>query len=101
MAYAVVLMTGDDCGRVGAQLTKGKLFKSHANTAPRARQNVVFEAGLFVGRLGRVKVCFLRAPKLEQPSDLHGVIHIKLEEGWQDRLAQEVLSSGVLGSRTS
>lgn len=101
VVYAVVLMTGDDWGRVGIRRIKGKSFKHLASPAPRARQNVVFEAGLFVGKLGRANVCFLHAPRLEQPSDLHGVIYINLGDGWQNRLAQEVLTSGVLGSRTS
>jgi hypothetical protein len=41
--FAVAVLTADDLGRA----------KSGGDDAPRARQNVVFEAGYFAGRLGR------------------------------------------------
>jgi len=47
VAYAVVLLTPDDEGRLG---TTGDL-------KPRARQNVVFELGFFCGKLSRHCVC--------------------------------------------
>ena len=39
----------------------------------RARQNVVFETGLFMGLLGRKKVCVVYEPVVELSSDLEGV----------------------------
>lgn len=46
--FAVVLLTADDVGG-----------KSAAELSPRARQNVIWELGYFVARLGRSNVCAL------------------------------------------
>ena len=46
------------------------------NLKPRARQNVVFEFGLFVGKLGRNKVCCLYKGNVKLPSDLDGLVYI-------------------------
>lgn len=82
VAFAVVLFTPDDLG--GAQL-------SSAQTA-RARQNVVFELGYFVAKLGRGKVCLLRKGDVEIPSDLYGVVYTNLDEneGWKISLLKEL-----------
>ena len=39
----------------------------------RARQNVIFELGFFVGKLGRKNVCALYEDGVEIPSDFQGV----------------------------
>lgn len=59
---------------------------------PRARQNVVFELGYFIGRLGRNRVCALYREGVEIPSDYSGVLYIKLDEagGWRLALAKEM-----------
>jgi predicted nucleotide-binding protein len=46
----VVLLTPDDVGA----LNDGK-----QEIKPRARQNVIFELGFFIGKLGRQNVCAL------------------------------------------
>ena len=46
VVYAIILLTPDDVGR----LQKDHEFK------PRARQNVIFEFGFFIGKLGRNRV---------------------------------------------
>jgi len=47
----------------------------------RARQNVLFEYGLFLGVLGRQKVECIWNKKLgEEPSDIKGVINIHFEK---------------------
>ncbi|HET6332086.1 MAG TPA: nucleotide-binding protein, partial [Polyangiales bacterium] len=48
--FAVVLLTPDDTG---------ELADGSGEPKPRARQNVIFELGYFVGRLGRSRVCAL------------------------------------------
>jgi Predicted nucleotide-binding protein containing TIR-like domain len=58
IGFAVVLMTPDD---VGGAL--GKELK------PRARQNVIFELGFFIGALGPSKVAAVVANDVERPSD--------------------------------
>ena len=49
----------------------------------RARQNVIFELGYFVGRFGRKsgRVILLHKGELEIPSDLVGVIYIDISNG--------------------
>lgn len=69
---AMVLLTPDD-------LVKG----GTAEEQKRARQNVIFELGYFVGKFGRKsgKVIMLHAGDLEMPSDLSGVIYINVKDG--------------------
>lgn len=84
--FAVALLTADDIGRV-----KG------GDDAPRARQNVVFEAGYFAGRLGRARVVLLHEATVELPSDLHGVVYVPLDPAgaWKMKLAHEMASAGI------
>jgi predicted nucleotide-binding protein len=85
-AYAVVLLTGDDTGG-----PKG------GSKAARARQNVIFELGFFIGRLGRKRIAVLLEPRVEQPSDLHGLVHIPLDPhgAWQGQLVRELDDVGI------
>jgi len=41
----------------------------------RARPNVIFEFGYFVGKLGRSRVCCLHTGNVTLPSDIHGIIY--------------------------
>ncbi len=63
----------------------------------RARQNVIFELGYFVGKLGRRKVCALRRGDVEIPSDYSGVIYVNMDDadGWKLSLAKEMQSVGL------
>jgi predicted nucleotide-binding protein len=85
--FAVALLTADDVGR-----TKGGGTEN-----PRARQNVIFEAGYFAGRLGRDRVVLLHEEDVELPSDLHGVVFVPLDPGgaWKMKLTHELSSGGV------
>lgn len=89
VGFAIVLLTPDD---------EGGLQDSDGDPRPRARQNVVFEMGFFVGKLGRKRVCALKAEDvdLEIPSDYAGVVYVPFGEGrdWRLRLATELLSAG-------
>jgi predicted nucleotide-binding protein len=87
VAFAVVLLTPDDVG--GAV--------SAAAQALRVRQNVIFELGFFVGKLGRGKACLLRKGAVEIPSDLYGVIYTDLDaaDGWKLKLVKELKAAGL------
>lgn len=85
-SFAVVLLTGDDLASV-----KGE----SADTRPRARQNVVFEAGYFMGILGRHRVVLLHEVDVELPSDLSGVVYISLSGSWKIDLAREFEAAGI------
>ncbi len=86
--FAVVLLTPDD---------RGKLAGSSDEPQPRARQNVIFEFGFFVGKLGRPRVCVLHKGKVDIMSDYHGVIYIPLDDagGWKLELATEIKNAGI------
>lgn len=90
VGFAVVLYTADDVGGVGKS-TPEKL-------ALRARQNVIFEQGFFIGKLGRKRVATLYERGVEIPSDYQGVIYIPLDaEGeWKKLLKREIVSAGII-----
>lgn len=62
------------------------------------RQNVVFELGYLIGRLGFNRVLALLGPGLEVPSDLLGVPYVKMDAKglWHDTLLRELLSAGLV-----
>ncbi len=62
----------------------------------RARQNVVFEHGYFIGRLGRPRVSALLADGVEAPNDVSGVVYIDLDTrgAWKMDLAKELNEAG-------
>jgi CheY-like chemotaxis protein len=88
VGFAVVLLTPDD---IGASRSKPKPLK------PRARQNVIFELGYFIGLLGRSRVCVLYKEGVELPSDYHGVIYIQMDDSgaWRTSLTKEIKKSGI------
>lgn len=62
----------------------------------RARQNVVFEHGYLIGKIGRQNVCALVKGDLEVPNDISGVVYLKMDEedSWHFKIAKELKSSG-------
>ena len=86
VSYAIALLTADDVG--GSRGINGPMRS-------RARQNVIFELGFFVGRLGRGQVCALTKGDPEIPSDYKGVVYIPMDEGdaWQALLRKELESA--------
>ncbi len=82
--FAVCLYTADD---IGAAKTKN-ITKD--NLSLRARQNVIFEAGYFMGKLGRENVIILLDSEVEKPSDNDGIIYTSLSGQWKDNLRKEI-----------
>jgi len=84
--FAVVLLTADDQG--------GPL---HGELQPRGRQNVIFEAGFFIGALGRSRVAILFEEGIGLPSDLNGVIWIPVDhaDAWKFHLAKELRAGQI------
>ena len=85
VGYAVALLTPDDVGsRLGDDAVQ-----------PRARQNVIFELGYFIGRLGRERVCALTKGEPEIPSDYSGVVYIPMaSDAWKEGLFKELKAAG-------
>jgi predicted nucleotide-binding protein len=88
ISFAIVLLTPDDFGASKSDLKNPKL---------RARQNVIFELGFFIGKLGRNRVCALRKGDVELPSDYLGVLYIPLDdEGvWRVKVVKEMKAVGL------
>jgi len=87
--FAIILLTPDDIGGLA----------SDQASVSRARQNVIFELGYFVARLGRDKVCLLKRDELEIPTDFSGVVPIKFDAdgGWKSKLASSLEKAGIPG----
>lgn len=64
----------------------------------RARQNVIFEMGLFAGHLGRDKVIVLyqKHDQFELPSDVNGVFYIEYNDSdsWKDNINKSLKKIG-------
>ena len=86
--FAIILLTPDDAGHARAYPHQIK---------SRARQNVVFELGFLVGRLGRNRVSALYKEGVEIPSDLHGFAYISMDDAnqWKQSLARELKHAGL------
>lgn len=87
VGFAVVLLTPDD---VGSSKSEQSELKS------RARQNVIFELGFFIGLLGAERVSALCKGEIELPSDYQGVLWIQMNSStnWQFKLAKELKAVG-------
>jgi len=66
------------------------------NIKSRARQNVVFEHGYLIGKIGRQNVCALVKGEIEKPNDISGVVYIPIAGDWKISLAKELRSSGYI-----
>ncbi len=108
--FAIILLTGDDIGTKentphkppSFQTKKGTLIANNQwkNTIldrlqKRARQNVIFEFGYFIGLLGRENVIILYEDGVELPSDTQGLLYIPLNGDWQNQLANEIKAAGI------
>jgi len=83
---AIILFNDDDLGK----------YKDDDKLEKRARQNVIFEAGYFIGKLGRANTIILLDESLKIPSDLDGYVYIKMDENnrWHIELAKELKDIG-------
>jgi predicted nucleotide-binding protein len=85
VGFAVVLMTPDDLGKA----------EKAVDLNPRARQNVVFELGFFIGKIKPERVAALVKGNIELPSDFDGVVYISLDkEEWKTKLGIELKAAG-------
>lgn len=87
VGYAVVLMTPDDATE----------HPEGGASERRARQNVVFELGFFVGALKRGRVCVIVRGNVEKPSNYWGVEYIPWDDagGWKLKLLEELKAANL------
>ena len=89
VGYAIVLYTECDKGRdKNVQIEQEK---------SRARQNVVFEHGYLIAKLGRDHVCALVKGDVETPGDISGVVYVPMDENgaWKMQLAKDMQDVGL------
>lgn len=86
VGFAIVLYTPCDIGGISGE----------NNQKQRARQNVVFEHGYLIAKLGRNNVCALVKGDIEIPNDISGIVYIKFDESgaWNFQVAKEIRNSG-------
>ncbi|MGN0700497.1 MAG: TIR domain-containing protein [Oscillospiraceae bacterium] len=80
---AICLFTPDDEGHKKNTPTMG----------PRARQNVVFETGYFMGKLGRDKIVIISESDVELPSDMSGIVYTDAGD-WKIKILRELEEMG-------
>jgi predicted nucleotide-binding protein len=93
VGFAVALWTGDDLGESqGALGTVGPAVEKESQSR-RAPEDVIFELGYFLGRLGRPRVAIIMDEGVEMPSDLHGIIYIRRAD-WKSGLYRALTDAG-------
>lgn len=87
VGFAIILLTPDD---------KGYLASDSDAIKSRARQNVIFEQGYFIGKLGRERVVALVRGDIELPSDVSGIMYVGIDDygAWKLYLAKEMKNLG-------
>lgn len=87
VGFAIVLYTPCD---IGASINDKE------NTKKRARQNVVFEHGYLIGKLGRKNVCALVKDDIEKPNDISGLVYIEFDQqkAWRFNIARDMKKLG-------
>lgn len=87
VGFAIVLYTPCD---IGASINDKNNLKE------RARQNVVFEHGYLIGKLGRENVCALVKGDIEKPNDISGLVYFELDsqKAWRFNIARDMKKLG-------
>lgn len=88
--FALVLYTPCDHGRA--------VNETKVPPRSRARQNVVFEHGYLMAKLGRENVCALVKGDIETPNDISGVVYVQLDGfgGWKSEVVKELKACGYI-----
>lgn len=87
VGFGIILYTPCDIG--------GKK-NANPDLKSRARQNVVFEHGFLIGKIGRSNVCALVKGDIETPNDISGVVYVSMDEAdaWRYTIARELKKAG-------
>lgn len=88
--FALVLYTPCDHGR--------GVHESKQPPKNRARQNVVFEHGYLMAKLGRENVCALSKGDIETPNDISGVVYVSFDPAgaWKAEVVKELRACGYV-----
>lgn len=91
VGFVVVILSADDKGNAKTD--------SEEKLNYRARQNVIFELGFFIGQMGKSRVIALREEisDFEEPSDYKGIAYIPYSnsnDSWKGKIGQELKGAG-------
>jgi predicted nucleotide-binding protein len=81
VGYAFILLTPDEVAYLASEDT---LSDDDRNKEYRARPNVIFEFGYFIGKLGRSRVCCLHTGHTTLPSDVSGIVYKRFEKSVEE-----------------
>jgi predicted nucleotide-binding protein len=87
VGFGIILYTPCD---IGAKKCEKPDLKS------RARQNVIFEHGFLIGKIGRSRVCAIVKGDVETPNDISGVVYVSMDasDAWCYSIAKEMKKAG-------
>jgi predicted nucleotide-binding protein len=94
ISYAFILMTPDEITYLRSESEKADTDRKKEF---RARPNVIFEFGYFVGALSRKKVCCIHTGNVKLPSDLNGLVYKGYKNSIEEikhELRQELIHAG-------
>lgn len=81
VGYVFILLTPDEVAYLASEDGKPD---SERNKEFRARPNVIFEFGYFIGKFGRSRVCCLYTGNVSLPSDVNGIIYKKFDKSIEE-----------------
>ena len=81
VGYAFILLTPDDIGYPVSQESRSD---TERRKEARARQNVIFEFGYFLAKLGRQRVCCLYKEGVTLPTDVSGILYKKVQNAVEE-----------------
>lgn len=86
--FALILYTACDHGR--------GIHESKSPPKNRARQNVIFEHGYLIAKLGRQNVCALLKGEIETPNDISGIVYVPMDDSgaWKNETIKELRACG-------
>lgn len=95
VSFAIAILSADDLAVAKNKISGGKSIEESLQA--RARQNVIFEFGYFIGTLGRKNVVAIVEDGVETPSDYSGVLYVPFDasHSWHLKLVKELKAAGL------
>lgn len=96
VGFAIILLTPDEIAYLASE---DQHLDVDRNKKFRARPNVIWEFGFFVGRLTRARTCCLYRGEVELPSDINGLLYKKFNNSVEEvgySLQRELRSAGYI-----
>lgn len=96
VGYVFILLTPDEVSYLASDEAKADADRTKER---RARPNVIFEFGYFIGKLGRARVCCLHTGNVALPSDLNGIVYKKYVTSIEEvgySILKDLRAAGIL-----